>query len=280
MIKNLPGLLNKINPDIIEILTSIGFITTKCDIPFFVVGATARDVFFSSRRSTIDLDLGIQISSWDLFYQLIDALVKTDLFRKSDLTHRIYYIKHNYPLDIIPFGSIIDTDGLITWPNEIKMSILGFEEAFKNCYELQIETNIIRVVSPVGLAAMKIISWADSIDRAQKDAQDLDLIFSEYYSIFNNSERIFEYPDILKFANFDIVRSGIVLLGKDIAEILNKNTLKKIKSIVDRETDVNSDYRLAYGMLPLRMINEPIENKLQMLIDFKTGLCATRGRID
>jgi predicted nucleotidyltransferase len=155
------------------------------------------------------------------------------------------------------------------------MTILGFEEAYKNCYEFnvkEIQNGSIRVASPVGLVAMKIISWADSVDRAQKDAEDLNLIFSEYNEVLGNSERIYEYPKILEATNFDIVLSGIVLLGKDTADILNEDTLNTVRTIIDFEIDIKNNCRLASDMSKTNMFSENLEKKLQMLNLFRMGL--------
>lgn len=275
MTKNLYDSFNKISPIVIEILAHISVTAKKYKVPFFIVGATARDIFFKSSRATIDLDLGIQVAAWESYKELLNALAETKLFRISDSPHRLYYFKDDYPLDIVPFGSISEGDGTITWPDKNKMTILGFEEAYKNCYEFkvkEIQNGSIRVASPVGLVAMKIISWADSIDRAQKDAEDLNLIFSEYYDVLGNSERIYEYPKILEATNFDIVLSGIVLLGKDTADILNEDTLNAVRTIIDFEIDIKNNCRLASDMSKTNMFSENLEKKLQMLIFFRVGL--------
>ena len=177
-------------------------------------------------------------------------------------------------MDIIPFGGISEKDGTITWPDDNKMSIIGFEDAYQDCYEAKIsEGKIIKVASPVGLAIMKLISWSESSDRAQKDAEDLDLIFSEYYSLLNNVDRIYEIPEILELVDFDLQRSGTVILGKDTAAILKNDTEKVIHSIIEQETNDSSNYKLVLDMMRANRFKEnEFERRLQMINDFKTGL--------
>jgi len=131
----------------------------------------------------------------------------------------------------------------------------------------------VRIASPVGLVIMKLISWTESPDRAQKDAEDLNLIFSEYYSLFNNIDRIYESSEILGLVEFDLQRSGTVLLGKDVAAILKNDTEETIQSIIEKETSETCNNKLALDMMRANRFKEgEFERKLQMINDFKTGM--------
>lgn len=274
----LPDLSSRLDPVAAEILTIINQITEIRRFPFFIVGAAARDLFFKSRRATIDLDIGIQVATWRLYDELFNELIKTGHFKRTGTAHRILYVysTSEHPVDILPFGSISESNGIISWPDKKQMSILGFEEAYQNSYTIKTggSTNkIIRVASPVGLVIMKFISWSESTDRAEKDAQDLELMFSDYYSIFNNSERVFDYPEIMRSVNFDLQRAGTVLLGKDAGTILKENiTAQTIRSIIENEVDTSKS-KLAIDMMAKTRINEDeYEQKIQMLRDFQTGM--------
>jgi predicted nucleotidyltransferase len=59
---------------------------------------------------------------------------------------------------------------------------------------------------------MKLISWNDSFDRNQKDAEDLELILSNYQYLA--ADEVYEHPDILESADYDLKRSAIILLGR------------------------------------------------------------------
>lgn len=283
MKKNSLHLLNKINPLTVEILELISNITIGLNVPFFIVGATARDIFFEqlhnikTSRSTLDLDLGIHIAAWESYHLLMNRLLQTGKFTKSNILHRIYYTKDNYPIDIVPFGVISGENEIITWPDKQQMSTSGFKAAYQDCYEIKISVNpdrVIPVASPVGLVVMKLISWNESKDRAQKDAQDIGLIFSNYHSLFQNKEKIFDFPEILDMVQYDIQRAGTVLLGKDTASILkDRNTRITIESILDRETSESATSKLAIDMMNRFSLDEnEFDRKLQMLNDFKAGV--------
>ena len=82
-------------------------------------------------RATADIDLGINVSSWDEFNQLKVALTNTGLFSENRARQRLMY-NNSIPVDIVPFGAISSADGNIRWPpdQDEVMNIAGFEDAF------------------------------------------------------------------------------------------------------------------------------------------------------
>jgi predicted nucleotidyltransferase len=220
----------------------------------------------------------VHVATWNFFHRLIDNLIETAKFSKSGIIHRIYYFKDNYPVDIVPFNGISGEKGIITWPDHQQMSTKGFNEAFKDCYEVRIAKNpdkVIPVASPVGLVLMKLISWEESARRSEKDAQDLELIFSNYHYLFQNTEKIYENPKILEQAGYDIQRAGTILLGMDTAAIINENETKKtICSIIEKETNTDGYSGLAINMMRKNSSDDKeYERKIQLIQDFKTGFC-------
>ena len=87
-------LSGKIDPLLAEILQKIFVIAAQNSIQFFIVGATARDIFFElihnvkSSRATIDLDIGIHVATWTSYNLLMENLTKTGLFSKSNISVR------------------------------------------------------------------------------------------------------------------------------------------------------------------------------------------------
>jgi predicted nucleotidyltransferase len=64
----LVGLSGKISETSVSILIEIEKVSTSLDIPFFIVGATARDIILehqfdiNTRRATLDIDIGVFVS--------------------------------------------------------------------------------------------------------------------------------------------------------------------------------------------------------------------------
>jgi len=92
MTKKLLDLSGKID----ELIPIIGEITQVADslgIPFFVIGAAARDLILKhgyglgSSRATIDLDLAIQVENWEKYNILSAVLLETGPFSEDRSPH-------------------------------------------------------------------------------------------------------------------------------------------------------------------------------------------------
>jgi len=111
MSANLLDLSGKIDALIIAIFDAIVTVTSANDIPFFLVGATARDLILhhgygiAVRRATVDIDLGVQVSDWTEFGLLKEELLQISGFESAKETQRLLY-QNRIPVDIVPFGDI------------------------------------------------------------------------------------------------------------------------------------------------------------------------------
>ena len=275
-------LSGKISKDIIEIYTVVSKVADELKIPFFVVGATARDMVLEfgygiePSRATRDIDLGVKVADWEQFNKLTGQLVATKKFRKSQAAQRFFY-ENDLPIDIVPFGEISGKDGFVAWPpkHETKMSVLGFDEAFSNALLLRLSSSPeleVRFASPAGWALLKIISWSDRVDGRIKDALDLSLILRKYAEA-GNEERLFEAEaKLFEEEDFEYENAGARLLGKDIFRIANKDSRDRISEILERETGERERYQLVEDMVQQKALaEEGFEKRLGLLEKLKQG---------
>ena len=100
-------LSGEISETSVSILREVEEVSTSLDIPFFVVGATARDIILehqfdiNTQRATLDIDIGVFVSGWDQFNTLKNELIRTTKFAPSQQKQRLIY-NDSFPLDIIP----------------------------------------------------------------------------------------------------------------------------------------------------------------------------------
>ncbi len=169
------NLIGKIDEKTVAILSEIDTIARDLKLPFFIVGATARDILLQyahnihSTRATVDIDIGVFVSDWDQFQALKKALVRTWKFSSTRQAQRLIYADE-VPLDIVPFGGVAEDLGSISWPpeHEIEMSIVGFQECYQHTISVLVSAKpnlVVKVVALAGLAILKIVSWDDSIER-------------------------------------------------------------------------------------------------------------------
>ncbi len=131
---NLSGKIEKPVVDTFHILKKVA---DSLSIPFFVVGASARDFILKHhygiepQRKTGDIDLGVEVANWEQFEKLKESLIATGKFSLTPYKQRLRCA--TIFIDILPFGPITDKDKKISWPpeHEIIMNMMGFEEAYE-----------------------------------------------------------------------------------------------------------------------------------------------------
>jgi predicted nucleotidyltransferase len=81
MTTTLLDLSGKIDKVAVSALSRIHQISSSMKIPFFIVGATARDILLEvhygigSKRATLDIDIAVFIENWEQFNHLKDELI-------------------------------------------------------------------------------------------------------------------------------------------------------------------------------------------------------------
>ncbi|OHE23009.1 MAG: hypothetical protein A2X92_09750 [Syntrophus sp. GWC2_56_31] len=257
-------LSGKIDRPTINALSALKRESDALNIPFFVVGALARDLILKHgygvepSRITRDIDLGVRVADWEQFDRLKDALIATGKFTSTRERQRFHY--ETVWIDIVPFGDITDERKRISWPPEHSMfiSVVGFDEAYESSVTARLSSAPeldIRLPTLAGLALLKVISWAERYPERAKDAGDLLMIMQKYEDA-GNLERLYEQErDLLEEEAFDTRLAGIRLLGRDMARIAVPDTVVTITVILEAETKQGSPYRLIIDMirgLPLR----------------------------
>jgi predicted nucleotidyltransferase len=257
MTKNLLNISGKISDPIVSIYALIADIAEQNNLPFFIIGATARDIIFEhaygipSLRATKDIDLAVQVAKWQDFESLKNQLIATGQFSQSKEKQRLRH--HNeIPIDIVPFGDVA-TDGNISWPPEydIEMTVAGFQEAYDNTQIVrlrEIPVLDVHVVSPVGLMVLKIIAWKERYPQAKKDASDIAFLLRNFIQA-GNEDLLWEEHSDLMLDDYDSRKAGARMLGREMAKILSPNSKQLIRKILNTETGEQEIYRLVENMM-------------------------------
>jgi predicted nucleotidyltransferase len=275
MSKNLLNISGKISEPLISIYALIADIAAQNHLPFFIIGATARDIIFEhvygikAPRATKDIDLAVQVATWKDFEQLKNQLIATGQLISDKMVQRLRY-RGEIPVDIVPFGDI-EANGNILWPPEysIKMSVTGFQEAYENTQLVRLRESPaldVHVVTPVGLMVLKIIAWSERYPQAQKDALDIAFILRNYIGEWNRARLYDHYVEIIEAEDYDEVRAGARMLGREMSKILSSSSRQIISKILLAQTGEQEHYRLVED------IRERFEENLELLEALKRGL--------
>ena len=132
-----------VDPSIIRVLRAVDHVAAAVTCPFFVAGATARDLMLVNvyglkpGRATRDIDFGIAVASWDEFQGLKERMIETREFAgDSKAQQRLVYNDRaagfSIPVDLIPFRGVASANQMIAWPpgRDVVLNVAGFEEAW------------------------------------------------------------------------------------------------------------------------------------------------------
>jgi len=259
MRKSLIDISEKIDKRRLDAIEAIAEIAGSLKIPFFIIGASARDFLLSydhniaTIRATLDIDIGVRVPDWDHYGKLKKSLIEIGEFIACEEAHRFRF-QGGIFVDLIPFGPIADSNHNIQWPpsQEVVMRILGFEESFRHAHTLRLKSKPVldvKIVTLAGLVLMKIISWKDKYPERDRDATDLAFIIQNYTDAGNFNRILNEKSDLLDSEDFDYVRAGARLLGRDVANILTSKAEKEVLDILNKETGEQDRYRLIEDMV-------------------------------
>lgn len=243
-----------LHPLTIEAIQEIKKCAQALRVEVLLVGATARVILLehifglNPGRATRDVDFAFAVENWDQFNQIKQYLISTGKFRQvpyaaHKLLLRSSVLEHEFPVDLIPFGDIEDSDNMIAWPPDMTtvMNLAGYRDALKSAINVEITAEVnINIVSLAGLAVLKIFAWSDRGNSTNnRDAIDLLTLLRTYHEI-ENSDRIYHDADgyaALESFDYDPERTGAWLLGKDAATILNKSTYRNMSSLLNSKKE-------------------------------------------
>lgn len=223
------NITSKVDPNTLTVLQSVADSARILGIPFFIIGATARDMvlhhYYGARisRATHDLDFAIQVPDWSAFEALKSRLVEAG-FTQASTAHRLNTILGGW-IDLVPFGPVSNDGKSITWPpkGDLVMNVLGFSEAFEDVLQVRISDSPIidiPVVSPVGLTLLKLISWTDrETDKRPNDAKDLIYLCENYHEIPAVADAMYSDEEMMEAYDWNPERGSANMLGRGVRRI-------------------------------------------------------------
>jgi len=275
------NIAGKIDSKTVAIFETVDRIVTDLDIPYVIVGATARDLVLHYghgariERATQDVDFAMEVPSWSAFSTLKNTLCGQG-FKATDMPHRLIS-PVGIEVDIIPFGNIEDDHALIAWPpkGDFVMSVLSFQEAFDSAELVRIQNKPeldVPVATPAGMALLKINAWMNREGNTRKkDATDIAYLLTTYNKIRDVEEAIYSGNNmqIMETYDYDIIQATSYLLGQHAKSIAKENTCKEIVRLANGEVKGLSLDLLAREMCV--NVNVDYDNKQQLLTAFMLG---------
>lgn len=233
-----------LSPELVLLVRQLDQVAAGLQIPYFVIGATARDILIEhvhgleTTRATRDIDFAVAVSSWEEFARLKEELIGTGAFRADEQSHRLSFGGNGaYPLDLVPFDGV-ERNGEIAWPpkGDFVMNVAGYTDAYESALAVEIETGFtVKILSLPAMVILKILAWNDRPER-DKHASDVLLILGHYHQT-GQFERLYgdEHFALMEKHGYDAELAGAALLGRDARRDVASETLAQVESVFASE---------------------------------------------
>lgn len=255
MTNSLIDISGKLETDIVACIEWVATVCTSMGLDVLLVGALARDIHFfhchriPTGRATMDIDFAVLTPDWGTFEEMKVRMLENPNYTRDISQLQRLRTNTGLLMDLIPFGGIETSPGVIHWPPSFTqiMSTIGFQDALSTSMTCRVRSTPeldIRIVSIAGIAALKLISWADSYAERKKDALDFHFILTHYLDA-GQSERLWiTESDLMDVPDFDYELTGARMLGRDVARMARPETLHRILDILAEELRPGRRHRL------------------------------------
>lgn len=265
----------RIPQTMVDLLQAVDDAAQKGGIPFFVVGAAARDMIlrygygFPVRRRTLDVDIAVRVADWKEYNSLVGTLIASGEFDPTEIGHRFLF-RATEIIDVVPFGPIAGQNKSIAWPptEETVMRVTGFEESFRSAMMVTVRQDPhleLHVCTLAGLALMKLISWNESYPSRSADAEDFYYITENYIDAGNEERLHADAVDLLEVKSFDLGVAGAQLLGRDMAGLAD-DSRGLVGTILESESDPLGSLRLISDIVRVSMSMQKKSDEVLELI--------------
>ena len=195
---------------------------------WYLIGALARNVEYAladiePHRATVDIDFAVMIPNYNLYKEIIDALLKSGFDRVNGISHRFKYVSTSTLIDIIPYGGIAINDLIRLYePEETNLSVAGFKDVAKHISLIGMDDGYDIPVAPIeGVFILKLVAWSENPEKRERDVGDLMHILSQYFDL--REDEIYKQVDLFEDEDYHMEKAAARALGRKIRVILNKN---------------------------------------------------------
>ena len=269
------------DPSTRDCLTVIRDQASSLNTDFFVVGALVRILVLERYYNiptgvgTLDIDIGVTVIDWAHYEKLRHSLISTGSFAEDKKVYHRLWHREKYPVDLIPFGAVETSAGLIQWPHDqaVEMNVTGFQDALKAAILVRLSDDLnVRFVSLPAMAVLKLIAWHDRHNELPtKDAVDIAVLLKNYLNAGNDQRMFDQHANLIETADFDFEAAGARLLGRDMAQIMSRQTTKSVLGVLASNTLPDEHDSLVIAVAD-RLPEKSYERALALLQSLKAGI--------
>jgi predicted nucleotidyltransferase len=228
-------------------------------MPVILLGAFARDLIFSHihgiediPRATMDIDICVQMASWDDFNAACDHLKVLGFENKEEEHPEKFTDANGQEVDLLPFGGLSEDGRTITWPTDNSpWTISGIQEAHDHAILVELDGVELRVVQPCAMIYLKMFATRDRPGaRKKKDSADIHYVLKHYLKV-TGANRIRSEgsdADIMQMVGGNLQHAAARLAGRDMGRIVQPQTAEGLSEILQFETESHSECPIAHAL--------------------------------
>jgi len=257
-----------------DVLTQISNACSELEIDYFIVGALARNVWFTQNnlpaRGTRDIVCAFYLPNEEKYNDLRELLQKKHSYTESSTNAFCFITPAGQAVDLLPFGEI-EHDGkvMIEGQGLTSINLDGFQEVFNNGKEsVTIGDETYFTCSIPGVVILKLIAYDDRPEQRMKDVKDINEICQHYQII--EQEDIWEHHNDLfamEVDNFDV---GMQALGREMKKLVFKNEglSKRISNIINKALTQETPF---LSLMIQNSIEETLDMKTKIIMNIQQG---------
>lgn len=217
-----------------EVLLVVDQCCLNLGIDFYILGALARDVWFTQHgiaaSGTKDIDFAVFISQEDQYHQLKENLINEHGYLVS--IENALIAPNRIQIDIFLFGALELEDGIpvaADGPKRVKVN--GFKEVYLTSIEhvYILEDKQFKVATLPGIFLLKLIAFDDRPEHRQNDPIDCINIIKNYFGIeqeliYNEHNDLFDDEKAL-----EVIAARVI--GRQMTKPLNNDSKLKERTI-------------------------------------------------
>ena len=269
------------NPLISSMLTDLEEGFAKFGLDFYLIGATARDVWISGihfkkpGRATRDIDFAVLINDKGVYEQLKTFLITEKGFQPSAENAFVLIYQERMQVDLLPFGAIEDEGRNVTVEGTgyTTMHVPGFAEIYSaGLPEMDLEgKHRFKFCTLPGIVILKLLAWSDRPEKRRDDIIDISDILHHYFSMHDNE--IWEnHFDLFTDHTADLLHVSARVMGREMRKIVIKNDalFQRINEILESNSDEAANSKI--GLIMTAYFKNTAEENKMVISEIRKGL--------
>lgn len=270
-----------VDADFFEGLHRFAEVASESEIPWLIVGATARILLLEKiyrwpvGLATQDTDFAVQVGSWTQYAALCERLLQQPGFEANNRPAKRFQVRQNLQFDLLPYGGVEEKNRQVFWPpdRDYLMTVRGFAGAARNAVIIRVNDALdVPVASPAGLCALKLFAWEERhAQEVGRDARDIAYLF-KHIECWLPNERLFEVGlSELEAADYDAQLAALNLFGQKVCTLLAQDEHEFLCTFLTENVTQGVDGRLIRDLTSYLKPSDP-QRTTDMLANFLHGL--------